>query len=154
MDAQGMVMKLFNPNETVMQKQNEKLFVDEANLVVKGPDPHISVKTKSQQHEQLLHATGGQLALHKFEWNLIQRAWDEVIAHLQTYPAEIQVYFTDSSPHKLSVTESETQRSHTIKKIHPTTSYRTLGVHISADGGNSTQVKIITDKITEWARMV
>ena len=103
-----MVLKLLNTNEKVMHEQNENVFVDDEKLVVNGPDPHISVQTKSQQHEHLLHATGGQLALQKFTWKLLQWAWDEIVEHLQTYPADTQGYCTETSPHKLSVNERET----------------------------------------------
>ena len=49
-----MGMNLFNTNETIMKEENEKVFVDDANLVVNEPYPQILVQTKSQQKENLI----------------------------------------------------------------------------------------------------
>ena len=154
MDKQGMGLNLNNPTDTVRHQRNEDVFVDDANLVVNREEPQCSIQRKSQQHEQTLYATGGKLALHKCTWVMLQWAWTEGVAHLKTYEADEEGKITTTSPHKLEVRDSVTEEVHTISQLHPSTGYRTLGVHIAADGNEKTQKKVLHKKVKEWTRHV
>ena len=128
-----MGLNLNNPTDTVRHQRNEDVFVDDANLVVNGKEPQRCIQHKSQQHEQTLYATGGKLALQKCTWVILQWEWTEGVAHLKTYEADADGRITTTSPHKLEIRDSVTGEVCTIPQLHPSTGYRTLGVHIAAD---------------------
>ena len=113
-------MNLSNPTGTVTHGRNEDVFVDDANLSVNGARSTQRIQIKAQQHEQGLLAAGGKLALHKCSWVVLQWAWSEGTAKLQTYAEDPKGYCTHTSPHTLKITESETQREHIIPQLNPT----------------------------------
>ena len=155
MDQTGYGIQLSNPDGSVTNERNEDAFVDDAALGVTDTENiPLALQKKTQQHEEALYATGGQLALHKCTWVLIQWAWNEGIGHLKTTLPDDGGRCTDSSPNKINIHQTASNTITTIPQLHPSTGYRTLGIWIAADGNELKQIAILRDKVREWTHLV
>ena len=81
-------MDLRDPTNTVVSQRNEDGYVDDTSLGVDGRSDKVldRLSTSAQRHERLIYATGGKLALQKCMWVLVNWAWTNGVASMETIP--------------------------------------------------------------------
>jgi hypothetical protein len=99
----------------------------------------------SQQWERLLFSTGGGINLLKSFWFLMSWTWKDSIATL----TPIQ-----TSPGDLHLTASLDPNPVQVPRIEATSTYRTLGAHISPSGTSTGATKILKEYSVEYASPV
>jgi hypothetical protein len=102
----------------------------------KIPNVITNLKRLAQEWERLLFSTGGALNLEKCFWFLLAWRWDKGIAKLHT---------STTAPGILSMTSELSPEQTEIKRIAPTESYRTLGVHLAPNGSNKGAISILKE---------
>jgi hypothetical protein len=90
----------------------------------------------AQEWEQLLFSTGGALNLDKCFWFLLAWRWHQGRAKLHT---------TKTSKHDLHMTSELGIVATERKQIEPSSSYRTLGVHITPSGDSKGALKVLME---------
>jgi hypothetical protein len=148
------------PNITLMSvaKTNRISFVGEAFVDDTGlgtnnftsennhKDLILDLQRLAQTWEKLLFSTGGALNLSKCFWFLLSWRWTNGHATLHT---EL------SAPGQVQMTsEGDLETLLTIPRIEPTSSFRTLGVHISPSGSNLGALKILKEVVWEYCTNV
>jgi hypothetical protein len=103
-----------------------------------------SLETLAQQWEWLLFSTGGAMNLQKCFWFLVTWHWENgraVLATSKPVPATISLTAGDKLDDSVE-----------IRRIEPTESYRTLGVHISPRGSNKGAITKLEEIILDYAQ--
>jgi len=159
MPASGMTM--WSVDGSVMAAMKGDAFVDDAGL---GCAVHLpaaadeamvrrstniavqDLQDLAQRWERLLFSTGGALNLQKCFWFLLSWRWTGRSWTLDT---------TNTLQAQIQLTSGLNLNNPTpIKRIDPTDSYRTLGVHISPSGSNKGAIVVMTDIVLSYAKAV
>ena len=120
------------------------LFVDDTDLYTwrEGTlDPGelwVQAQLELEHWSCLLNATGGALKPEKCFWYLLD---------YECMDGEWK--YADSALQELSITNPDGSTS-PITQEHVTTSKKTLGIHDSPSGGNSTHLSYIKEKVRTW----
>ena len=103
--------------------------MDDTSIGVDGRDkkPVERITTQAQQHKRTLFATGGNLALQKCTWVLINWAWTDGVASLGALPEDEIGHCVDQESNQLILTQSKDGSSTKIARRNPFKGYRTLG---------------------------
>jgi hypothetical protein len=142
-------IELTNVVQISRQKFVGEAFVDDAglgtNTTPSPADHHTLIKNLqqlAQTWEKLLFSTGGALNLSECFWFLLSWEWKDGRAKLCT---------SITAPGNLQMTsEGELDKYITIPRIEPTSSFRTLGVHISPSGSNSGALAVLKGIVLDY----
>jgi hypothetical protein len=104
-----------------------------------------NLQTIAQQWEKLLFSTGGELNLQKCFWFLLSWQWTGRRWKLNN---------TAKAPATLRLTSGNSFQPIDIKRIEPTASYRTLGVHISPSGCNKGAISVLQEIALDYAQAI
>jgi hypothetical protein len=148
------------PNITIMSvaKTNRISFVGEAFVDDTGlgtnnftsennhKDLILNLQRLAQTWEKLLFSTGGALNLSKCFWFSLSWRWTNGHAKIHT---------ALSAPGQVQMTsEEDLETLLTIPRIEPTSSFQTLGVHISPLGSNLGALKVLKEVVLEYCTNV
>jgi len=161
LSRQAPSMSMRSVDGTVVTNARGDAFVDDAGLgctahIPKSADIYLVQRTAAtlptqleilaQQWERLLFSTGGALNLNKCFWFLLSWTWKGGRPILQT---------TSSLPAIVRLTAGQDIGDpKVIKRIEPTASYRTLGVHISPSGNNKGAIAVLQDITLTYAQAI
>ena len=125
-------------------------FVDDAGLGTNADhnSPQVlasHLQTLAQRWEKLLYSTGGALNLSKCFWFLLSWRWVHGKPVLQT---------SSTAPATLQMTSEGDPTPVIIPRIEPTSTFRTLGVHISPSGSNKGALKVLQGIVFEYCNIV
>ncbi len=125
-------------------------FVDDAGLGVnttnKPPQELVKdLQVVAQRWEKLLFSTGGALNLSKCFWFLLAWRWENGKPTLHT---------AATAPGILQMTSENESTPITVPRIEPTSSFRTLGVHISPSGTNTGALKVLENIVLDYCSLV
>jgi hypothetical protein len=96
----------------------------------------------AQQWEKLLYSTGGALNLSKCFWFQLSWSWKTGGSKLNSIhdtPAEVKLTSEGDVNHKI-----------TIPRIEATSSFRTLGVHLSPSGSNTGALAVMESFVLDY----
>jgi len=117
----------------------------DSSIIQRSPKQIIlNLKSLAQQWERLLYSTGGALNLQKCFWFIMHWTWKDgtpILATEKTLPATLQL-----------TSGSSVETPVTIPRIEPTTTYRTLGVHITPTGSNLGAYQFMLDIVADYAQ--
>ena len=99
----------------------------------------------SQHYEKLLYTSGGALNIKKCHWNLLAWRWVDGKAYLMT-KAECQG--------KLFLIPGASSELEEVPRLEPSTSFRTLGVHIAVNGSMTKTIALGRQKSVEYAGLI
>jgi hypothetical protein len=105
-----------------------------------------NVERLAQQWEKLLYSTGGALNLSKCFWFQMSWSWKGGKAGLDSVRNTPGVLYLTS--------EGELHTKVKIPRIEPTSSFRTLGVHLSPSGSNKGALAVMTSFILDYCTTI
>ena len=120
--------------------------MDDAGLTVDGRlcDIVQTLKHNFQVHEWCLYTTGAKLVLEKYFWTLVDWSWNKGDTTITPYNSKMDV------DDRLKLVNNKEGLDVVLKIIGPNKLFRTLGVHINANGDYSHHYDIIEQQIKEW----
>lgn len=148
-------MVIYSVNTTTPITFIGEAFVDDAGLGTNDtqrnslPTPEHALvhnlQQLAQEWERLLYSTGGALNLQKCFWFLLSWKWEQGKAKLQSQ---------SSFPAQLTMTSGADPNPTVIKRIEPTDTFRTLGVHVTPDGTSKGAFTILQDIALNYASIL
>ena len=147
MDGHGAGMVLRDPTGKVISQQSEERYVDDTSLGVDERNVNVQdrLSTSAQQHERILYTTGGKLALQKCMCVLVNWAWSNGVAPMESFQADDEDGATSA---RLLLVQSKTGEEVEIPRLNPSEAYRTLGAWITADGCQLKQLEVLSEKVS------
>lgn len=99
----------------------------------------------SQHYEKLLYTSGGALNIKKCHWILMAWKWVYGRAYLM---------HSKECPGQLFLTSGSSTDPEEVPRLEPTTSYRTLGVHITVTGSMKKAMALNRQKSEDYAGLL
>ena len=134
-----------NPDNSISIEQFLKFFIDDTTKMCNAPKQLSLIQATTanmQQHADLVHATGGALALDKCNFYLICYTFDKdknpVILSNSDFPGE------------LTITCPTTKKPVTIKRLEPDKEHKILGCYICPTNSNTKQKSVLKSFVTTW----
>ena len=143
------------PNQQVLHQRTNDAFVDDVTgysnsfIAELQGEPVLADVLRRMQSDaslwnDLLHISGGKLALHKCLYYVMAWTWDRGTANI--LPAnQIEPTITLSSPNGHALP---------IKHVDCTTAHRTLGQHKTPSGDTSAHLRYIQTKSNDWLHTI
>ena len=134
-----------NPDNTLSTQQFLKFFIDDTTKMCNSPGQLSllhATQSNMQHHADIVHATGGALALDKCNYYLINYKFDN-----NMNPVEMKSH---ENPGTLQIICPTSNQLITIKRLEPNEEHKILGCYICPTNSHVKQKKVLQSFILDW----